>query len=98
MCLTYCVPLVDSLCSFVRVQHVFGVACVNVVRKVRCVWVWVWVCACVYVHSCFYGCGCVCVSVCVCMCVNECTRENLFKKKLYQRKSLEKKGEAESKF
>lgn len=40
MCLTYCVPLADSLCSFVRVQHVFiylfiyfgqgvGVACVH---------------------------------------------------------------------
>lgn len=24
MCLTYCVPLADSLCSFVRVQHVFA--------------------------------------------------------------------------
>lgn len=28
VCLTYCVPLADSLCSSVRVQHVFGVACV----------------------------------------------------------------------
>lgn len=35
VCLTYCVPLVDSLCSFVRVQHVFGFAGVNVFTKVN---------------------------------------------------------------
>lgn len=57
MCLTYCVPLVDSLCSFVRVQHDFGVACVNVFRIEKGVIVSVSACA----HSCFYGCGCVCV-------------------------------------
>ena len=46
MCLTYCVPLVDSLCSFVRMQHVFWVAGVNVFRKARYVCVCVCLCVC----------------------------------------------------
>lgn len=57
MCLTYCVPLVDSLCSFVRVQHVSGVACVF--RKERRVCVGVRVCVSERM------CERACVSVCV---------------------------------
>lgn len=46
VCLTYCVPLADSLCSFVRVQHVLfiyfgreGVACIHksYMGRLRCI-------------------------------------------------------------
>lgn len=56
MCLTYCVPLVDSLCSSVRVTHVSWVACVfrkeGDVCVCACVCVEVWVDACVRAHVC----------------------------------------------
>lgn len=79
MCLTYCVPLVDSLCSSVRVTHVSGVACVFRKEGGVCVRVSMggWV-AC----GLFSGCARACVNA---------LKKNLFMKKFYRRNSQEKK-------
>lgn len=79
VCLTYCVPLVDSLCSFVRVQHVFGVAGVNVFRKES------FVRACVRVHNCNFL-----MRPYACVCANHVKEKSLFKRTLSERAAIER--------
>lgn len=76
VCLTYCVPLVDSLCSSVRVTHVSGVACVFRKEGDLCVRVCVDGRARVRVAK-FSGSACVCMNA---------LKKNLFIKKFYRRK------------